>query len=766
MKRTILLFTLLVLTIGMYAQQQSAVVSGRLIGPDNLSVPGVAVVMQTLDSVYVDAAVSDADGAFEIASAVRPYRLLIQHIAYKSLTLESDKGHIGEIRLEENVNELGGVTVKATRPIVKVDNGKLAYDLGAISEGKLLDNTFDLVKELPGISSEGDGINIIGSMGGTDILISGKKSNMSTDQIIEYLRTLPPAQVEKIEVVYNPPASWHVKGSAINIVLKKENKYSLQGQVQGRYTNQSANSYMTGGSLFFSSPRWSFDLIYNFNDNRGKIKNLQTALHTLEEETYDLQTVMRTRTREQYHNVYSSLKYDFANKSSLDLSYIGRFSPKNDLWSTNRSNYFPDAYSETDKSDNLHDVSLTYTSAFGLKSGAEYTRFTNDGTQMMQHIEEQQNTDVRAYQMNQQINRANLFADMDHSLPKGWQLSYGIKYDYAQNKNTQIYEDKAHGGEGNYRNMSETKEHITNAHVGLGKSFFGGKLNVNASLTGELYKINEYKKNALLPSASLSYTLNPKHSFQLGYRTFRLYPSYWQRQEYTTYEDDYNMEEGNPALRPATYSYMNLMYILHGKYMFQVAYSRLNDFFTMQDYQSSTALQKIRKTINLDFTSVFQLIAIIPVKVGDIWSMNLNGCLMNERYKADSWFDLSYDRNKWAGFFSANHTVTLLKKPMVTFNALAYCKTPYIQGIWDMSTMWGLNAGIKWEIIKDKAILNFQCNDIFNTSYPMIRARYANQHLDMDYTAYQRSFMVSFTYNFKGYKERRAKNVDTSRYGL
>lgn len=765
MKRVILIFSFLNLAIWTYGQQP--MVKGRLFGPDSLSIPGVAVVMQTIDSVYLNAGVSNADGYFSIESSIRPYRLLIQHIAYKPLTIESSKDDVGAIRLEESVNELKGITVKATRPIMKVDKGKLAYDLGAISEGKLIDNAFDLVKELPSISSESGGISIIGNMGGTDILISGKKSNMSTDQTIEYLRTLPTSQVETIEVVYNPPASWHVKGSAINIVLKKENKYALQGQVQGRYTNQYANSYMAGGSLFLSLPNLSFDLIYNFNDNRNKYRNIQKSLHTLDSETYDIQTNMLTRGHHQYHNIYGSLKYDFTNKSNLDLSYVGRFAPDNDSRSTNLGNYFPDACSEENKDDNLHDISLTYTSKFGLKTGAEYTRFRNNGLQMMQYLEGTQiTTDVRAYDMRQQINRANAFADMNHSLPKGWQLSYGAKYDYTHNKNTQIYDDRKNEGAGNYTNSSEMKEHVTNAYVGLGKSFLSGKLNVNASVTGEWYKINEYKKNVVLPNVSLSYMLSPKHSFQMGYRTFRVYPSYWARQEYTTYEDDYNVAEGNPELRPAKYSFINLMYILRSKYMFQVSYYKVDDFFTQQDYQSSQALQKIRKTVNLDFCSLFQLMAVIPVKIGEIWSVNLIGNLVNERYKADQWFDLSYDRNKWAGFFSANNSVTLLKKPMVTFNASIAYKTPYIQGIWDMDAIWNVNAGIKWEIIKNKAVLNFQCTDIFNTGYPMIKTRYANQHLDMDYTAYQRSFMVSFSYSFKGYKEKRTRQVDTSRYGM
>ena len=65
-----LLTTLVSLCIVLAASAQQDVVSGRIMGSDSLSVPGVAVVMQTLDSTYINAEVSDADGYFRIRSSV------------------------------------------------------------------------------------------------------------------------------------------------------------------------------------------------------------------------------------------------------------------------------------------------------------------------------------------------------------------------------------------------------------------------------------------------------------------------------------------------------------------------------------------------------------------------------------------------------------------------------------------------------------------------------------------------------------------------
>ncbi|MDR1402327.1 MAG: TonB-dependent receptor family protein [Tannerellaceae bacterium] len=748
------------------AQQSILVVQGQVLDADGVSISGVAVVMQTMDSVFVDAVVSDADGYFHVESSVRPYRLIMQHIAYKPLYMESSKDDIGTVILEESMNELNGVTVTAERPLMRVDNGKLSYDLKAIAQNKLIDNAFDLVKELPGISSEGNSLRIIGAMGGTDMLISEKKSNMSFEQLLEYLRSLPADRVEKIELVYNPPPEWHVKGSAINVVLKKEDKYTLQGQLQGRYTSRYANSYMAGGSLFLATPNTSFDLIYNCNDESAKGRNRQYTKHTAGNRAYDVESDIRNKDESRYHNLYLSLNHDFAEKNSLDILYAGTFSPQKNGRITSANNLFSDAYSENKGDEYMHDVSLTCTAPFGLKAGGEYTRFRSASLQAMQYIRDETTVNAFAYDISQRINRANVYADMAHSLAHGWQLSYGARYDYTENTNAQSYEDRENKGEGSYDQSSVTGESIANAYAGLKKTFFDGKLQANASLTGEWYKINDYKKNALLPNVSLTYAPVTGHAVQAAYRTRRAYPSYWQRQEYTICHDEYTVAVGNPALRPARYSFVNLLYILRSKYMLRASYYKVNDFVIGQSYQSPDELKLIKKTVNTDFTTAIDFTVVIPLKFGRVFTADLTGSVFNERYKSQDWFDLSYDRNKWTGFISANNTLTLSANPLITLNVRAAYKTPSIQGIWDLDEMWSVNAGMKWEIVKGKAILNFQCNDIFESQYPVIKVRYGNQYQDMDIRYYLRNFLLGFTCSFKGYKDRQTKTVDTSRYGL
>ena len=87
-------------------------IRGRLVDASDRPVAGAAVVLFDRDSVYLDAVVSGADGQFEIRSAVRPYRLQIQHLAYEIRILESDRSDLGDIRLEEATTEVDAVVVE------------------------------------------------------------------------------------------------------------------------------------------------------------------------------------------------------------------------------------------------------------------------------------------------------------------------------------------------------------------------------------------------------------------------------------------------------------------------------------------------------------------------------------------------------------------------------------------------------------------------------------------------------------------------------
>ena len=113
-------------------------VSGRITDRESSPVTGAAVVLQTPDSIFVSAAVSDADGRFTLSAQPEQYRLIVQHLLYRSRTVNGTGKDVGTIVLQPADHTIGEVVVKAERPIVRVEEGRLNYDLEQIVRDKVV----------------------------------------------------------------------------------------------------------------------------------------------------------------------------------------------------------------------------------------------------------------------------------------------------------------------------------------------------------------------------------------------------------------------------------------------------------------------------------------------------------------------------------------------------------------------------------------------------------------------------------------------------
>ena len=101
----------------------------------------------------------------------------------------------------------------------------------------------------------------------------------------------------------------------------------------------------------------------------------------------------------------------------------------------------------------------------------------------------------------------------------------------------------------------------------------------------------------------------------------------------------------------------------------------------------------------------------------------------------------------------------------LSFELNAHLQTPFIQGTMDMTEIFELSAGVKWNFAGDKCSLSAQCRDIFNTGVPELKVRYKGQNLQLTDNSYPRTVFVNFTYRFGGWKQKKYRKADTSRFG-
>jgi hypothetical protein len=312
---------------------------------------------------------------------------------------------------------------------------------------------------------------------------------------------------------------------------------------------------------------------------------------------------------------------------------------------------------------------------------------------------------------------------------------------------------------------SKLKEYVYDLYAGFSKSF-SDNLSVSASLTGEYYKHKEIDYWSLFPTMEITYTAKPNHIFQLSVFSDKTYPDYWEMQNAISYLNGYMEIQGNTDLQPSrTYS-SQLNYILKNKYIFTLYANYIDKNFNQLPYQSPEKLVLIYKTLNFDYSSKLGLNAVIPFKVGSVFSsrLTLNG--FYDRMKSSHYHDISFDKDNFTFYGNLENTFNISSKPDIKAELSGSYISRSIQGPMTISSMYSVDAGIKWTFAKGKAELSLKVNDMFNSWYPEdLNLNYNTQNLIMHMIPDSRRISISFVYKFGGFKDKKHKEVDSSRFG-
>lgn len=158
-------------------------------------------------------------------------------------TLSADSILTGDARMDSLYRHLPEVMVVGERPVVKASAGKLEYDLPRMIEGRPVDNVYEALKELPGVVEQ-DGALTLG-MQAVTVVLDGKVTNMSGAQLYALLKSLPADRIERVEVMYNAPARYQVRGAMINVRLHHRigDPGVVQGEVYGKYNQEHEASF-------------------------------------------------------------------------------------------------------------------------------------------------------------------------------------------------------------------------------------------------------------------------------------------------------------------------------------------------------------------------------------------------------------------------------------------------------------------------------------------------------------------------------------------
>ena len=695
------------------------------------------------------------------------------------------------LRLDSLVRTLPEVMVSGERPVVKVRGAALVYDVNRLPGNAATDNAYDALKALPGVVETGGSL----TLGGREVtvIMDGQVTNISQEQLTELLKSVPKDRVGDVEVMYNAPAKYQVKGACINVNFKHETseRQMLTGEAFGSYDQSRHAAFQERASVVYSGKEFSADLMYSHDHGDNFNTREVTTHHALDDGTqHDIQSFERTLATGHSHKLRFSAGYGFSDNHRLSLSYYGSYATTD---GRQRMSGSITGKNDLDSKPWLHDVSLDYKLPFGLNVGAEYTYYNSPQTQRLSSVLAGRELNC-VVDNSQRLDIWRVHAKQEHTLNGGWRLNYGASYVRSTDNSSQDYQpleqtsDELTSRQGNMlvllgmsgdanqlvclsaRNSSannlstKKRENTVNLHAGFSKNF-GNKVIIDASLAAEYYNSTAWNEWNWLPALNLTYLPAEGHVLQLGVSSTTAYPEYWAVQDFITYSNGgYDEIVGNPALKPSHEYQASLTYVLKNKYVVTGWFSYTDDNFMQTLYQRPDELTETFRWVNFDFQQQAGLMAAVPLKLGGWYSGNLTATGVWMKHKDSDFYDIPFDRSKLLGVFSLKNDFHISKSPEITLSLNGQVQTKAIQGNYDLPAAGRVDAAVQLKFLKDKcATLKVYCADIFETSHIDPCIRFKGQDFSMKMSSF-RHVGVTFSYAFGGYKEKEHREVDTSRF--
>lgn len=669
------------------------------------------------------------------------------------------------------------VFVKAERPLVKVADGKLQYDIPNLMKSKPVDNAFDILGELPGVGKNGDNISLLGTSE-TTIIINGRKSSMTPEQLADMLKATPSSKVKKIEVMYSTPPQYGVRGASINVVI--ENDRSLADILKGEIS-------LTGKQAWYFSPtalinlsytgkKYAADLSYSANYRHGRSTEDMHAEPTVNGTKYDILQKNWSENKGISHNLRGAFEYDFSNKDKLSASYTGKYVQDKPVSLRGGQTDFKgietvNTASRTTGPSFLHSTRIDYNGHKNLNAGIDYTFYKDKSLQDLVNNFEDSNDQDRRNESKQKSQRANIYINHFVVVGEGWKISYGAEASLSGTTNeASALLNNEKESEGTF--YMKQKEHSAGIFGGFSRSF-GKKFTLNASLAVRYYKASvdsAGKKSTLwdqadlFPSLSAVYRIDRSNMLQFSLSSNRKYPSYWATTPNTYYMNIYSVIKGNPQLKPELNYSMQLTYVIKNKYVLGAFANFQPDKIQQMSYQQPDRLQSVFHSINLDTHTMYGLMAVVPFRAGEVLSsrLTLMGFSIHDK---GTLVDISFDRKKLFGRAMLTNTIFLTRDKNLSLDISGDYSSPAIQGIYDIAPLYSLDAALVWTLPKKRLRLTLKGSDLLNSQKPLTHIDEQGQKSRMELFQDVRSVSLTLRYSFGGYKEKKMKSVDTSRFG-
>ncbi|MEP7252891.1 MAG: TonB-dependent receptor [Ginsengibacter sp.] len=783
MKRTTLFTLFIIATFSTFAQTPTQV-SGKIIDESNKPLTAATVLLlNAKDSSLAKTAVTAADGLFRMQS-IKPGAYLLSATSIGFTKNYSSKFDIQEgfdfttppLMLSHGSTSLTAITVQAKKPMIEVKADKTVFNVEN-SINATGSNAFELLQKSPGVSVDKDDNISMQGKNGVKIYVDGKPTQMGGGDLAAYLRSINSADIESIEMVTNPSAKYDASGNAgiINIRLKKNKNYGANGNVSAGVAFGHTPKYNTSLSLNYRNKK--VNLFSNYSNNFGKTRNLFNLYRIQQDSIYDQRSINHNDNTS--HNVKAGIDYSINSKNIIGAMVTANF---NDSKSATNSttiitpqntgvpNRILYAGNDLPGSRSNVDYNLNYryadTSGRELDIDADLVTFTRTGSSYQPNYYRTPITDIlldeRIYRNNTPTDIDIYTAKIDYEQPfKKGKLGFGGKITDVKTKNTfdfyNVYgnnnvKDPDRSNKFNYDENVKALYVNYNRPLSKKTTIQAGVRMENTKSEGDLISNtpqpdDQVKRSYIdfFPSGAITYTLNPKNSFNLSYSRRIDRPSYQNLNPFENKIDELTYQKGNAFLNPQYTNSFQLSHTFLYRYVTSIGYSHIKDYFAqIIDTLGNKAFITQK---NLATQNIYSLNISAPITITKWWSafVTFNG--YHSAYIADFGGGKTININVDAFSIYSQQTFSVKKGP--TFELSGFFNSPTVWGGTFKSKSLGfIDVGVQQKVFKGAGNIKVAFTDVFKTLQWKGISDFAGSHLEASGRFESQQLKVTFSYRF------------------
>ncbi|HNQ13076.1 MAG TPA: outer membrane beta-barrel family protein [Bacteroidia bacterium] len=794
MKSVFALFLLLCISIPSFAQNnpnfssfKDGIIKGVVKAEKNKEAIEYASVsvFRVRDTSLVTGIITDTKGNFIMNQvSMGRFFLRISFVGFESFTSEafmisprSPEYNVGIVLLKSGAHNLNEVQIVDEKPLVEFTLDKkiinVEKDITVVGG-----NAKDVLKNDPSVNVDMDGKVQLRGSGNITVLIDGRMTGLSTSDPSALLDQIPSSTIKEVEIMTNPSSRFDAEGNAgiINIVLKKEKEAGINGTVN--FNIGTTDKYSGTLNLGWRSNKLSTYLNIDARSQWG-IGGMETERTTFLADTSILKQLGKNRSLHKGLTIRPGLEYQInANNTIMTSFMLSTFEMKRkekaDNQYFNNEGITDEYYEQNNSSVNDHsnfDIQLGHklslpNSKSELNSDISFNTSSSEEDKILDQFYSIYDQQTQSFIESQKsFNKSdnynfNIKSDFTKNISTEIKLESGIKFGVQDNNNPYTYSDfdsssSSYLLNSNLSNEFNYAESVGAAYLSLSntsilKSKFGYKIGIRAEHTSTEVKqvtldstyTNDYLD--FFPSAFVSYKIKQGMDLQTSYSRRISRPRGRQLNPFPDASDPLNIRTGNPYLLPEYVNNFELNFIrILSKVNYQVGmfYKHIDNASTRFRSIDSSGVTTTTFA-NLGEEQSYGLESSFGYRPGKWLMMNLSVSVYNSII--DDANNVGEQKENISFNTRFNSMIQLPKDFSLQISGFYRGKNETQQGF--IKPMYFADIGIQKSFRKDKIILAFKVQDLFDSRQFRLESNGRGFTSDNTFYRDERNFALNITY--------------------